>query len=202
MSFKESTHIKAVVTGPRDGKTSFCYRCKYGNMPAEFKPGILDEDCSVDVEIDKKMYCVNLIDSWGQSKYERLRALSYPNSDVIIMMFSITQPQTLEFVKDDWIPEVQRHCPKVPVLLVGNRIDQRPGSDMQYKSEKSNFLTVSPRMGDAMARQVNAIKYLECSCKTGRGVRTVVYEAVWATLGTDLSELSNSGNVQKCCELV
>ena len=53
---------------------------------------------------------------------------------------------------------------------------------MQCKSEKSNFRTVSPRMGDAMARQVNAIKYLEYSSETGRGVYAVVYEAVWATL--------------------
>ena len=57
-------------------------------------------------------------------------------------------------------------------------------------------------MVDDMARQVNAKKCLECSCKTEREVRAVVYEAVWATLGPDAVELSNSGNEQKCCQLV
>ena len=186
------------MTGPADSKTSFCYRCKCDNTPAEAIPGYLNEDCSVNVKIDKKMYRVNLIDSRGQNEYALLRALNYPNFAAIIVMFSIAQPQTLELVKDCWIPEVRRHSPKVPVLLIENKIGQEPGSAISYKSEKSNFRSVSPQM----ARQVNAITYLECSCKTERGVRAVVYEAVWVTLDPDASELSNSGNEQKCCRLV
>ena len=57
-------------------------------------------------------------------------------------------------------------------------------------------------MGYALAHQVNAIKYLESSCKPGKVcVRAVVYEAVWTTLCPDEGELSNSENVQECCQL-
>ena len=61
MSFKKCTGIKAVVTGPGAGKTSFCYRCKYGNMPVEFIPGGLNRDCSVDVKTIKKFIVLILL---------------------------------------------------------------------------------------------------------------------------------------------
>ena len=37
-------------------------------------------------------------------------------------------------------------------------------------------------MGEELAREINAVKYVECSSKTMREVRTVFDEAKWATL--------------------
>ncbi len=59
----------------------------------------------------------------GQEDYDRLRPLSYPDTDVILMCFSIDSPDSLENIPEKWTPEVRHFCPTgmcwymhVPVL--------------------------------------------------------------------------------------
>lgn len=70
-----------------------------------------------------------LWDTAGQEDYDRLRLLSYPDTDVIVMCFSIDLPDSLENIQDKWIPEVKHFCPNVPIILVGNKRDLRYDPD-------------------------------------------------------------------------
>ncbi len=54
-------------------------------------------------------------------KCNRLRPLSYPDTDVILMCFSIDSPDSLENIPEKWTPEVKHFCPNVPIILVGNK---------------------------------------------------------------------------------
>ena len=60
-------------------------------------------------------------DAAGQTDYDRLRPLSYPYTDVILMCFSIDSPDSLENIPEKWRPEVEHFCPNVPIILVGNK---------------------------------------------------------------------------------
>ena len=60
-------------------------------------------------------------DTAGQEDYDRLRPLSYPDTDVILMCFSIDSPDSLENIPEKWTPEVKHFCPNVPIILVGNK---------------------------------------------------------------------------------
>lgn len=62
-----------------------------------------------------------LWDTAGQEDYDRLRPLSYPDTDVILMCFSIDSPDSLENIPEKWTPEVRHFCPNVPIILVGNK---------------------------------------------------------------------------------
>ena len=62
-----------------------------------------------------------LWDTAGQEDYDRLRPLSYPDTDVILMCFSIDSPDSLENIPEKWSPEVRHFCPNVPIILVGNK---------------------------------------------------------------------------------
>jgi Ras family protein A len=42
----------------------------------------------------------------GQEHYDRLRPLSYPSTDVILMCFSIDSPESLDNITEKWNPEV------------------------------------------------------------------------------------------------
>ncbi|XP_042262028.1 rho-related GTP-binding protein RhoA-C-like [Thunnus maccoyii] len=66
-----------------------------------------------------------LWDTAGQEDYDRLRPLSYPDTDVILMCFSIDSPDSLENIPEKWTPEVKHFCPNVPIILVGNKKDLR-----------------------------------------------------------------------------
>ena len=51
-----------------------------------------------------------LWDTAGQEDYDRLRPLSYPDTDVILMCFSIDNPDSLENIPEKWTPEVSSYC--------------------------------------------------------------------------------------------
>ncbi|XP_045703657.1 transforming protein RhoA-like isoform X2 [Phyllostomus hastatus] len=110
--------------------------------------------------------------------YNRLRALAYPNTDVVLMCFSIASPDSFENIPEIWTPEVKHFCPDVPIVLVGNKKDLRN----RRKLGRSRQEPVKPEQGRAMARRIGAFGYAECSAKTKDGVREVFEMATRAAL--------------------
>ena len=60
-----------------------------------------------------------LFDTAGQEDYDRLRPLSYPQTDVFLVCLSVVSPSSFENVREKWVPEITHHCPKTPFLIVG-----------------------------------------------------------------------------------
>jgi len=75
-------------------------------------------------------YCMTA----GQEDYDRLRPLSYPDTDVILMCFSIDSPDSLENIPEKWTPEVRHFCP------TGDTRRSRPISDLLNPFDTSLFL--------------------------------------------------------------
>lgn len=114
-----------------------------------------------------------LWDTAGQEDYDRLRPLSYPDTDVILMCFSIDSPDSLENIPEKWTPEVKHFCPNVPIILVGNKKDLRSDPNTIRELQKMKQEPVKPDEGRGMAEKIGAAAYLECSAKTKEGVREV-----------------------------
>lgn len=79
----------------------------------------------------------------GQSDYERLRPLSYPNTDIFLICFSISNRISFENVKSTWLPEIRHHCPHSKFVLVGTKIDLRNNS----KEKSVSFDEVTIKFG-------------------------------------------------------
>lgn len=126
----------------------------------------------------------------GQEDYDRLRPLSYPDTDVILMCFSIDSPDSLENIPEKWNPEVKHFCPNVPVLLVGNKRDLRNDEQTKRELMKLRQEPVRSDQGRAMADRIGAYAYLECSAKTKEGVREVFETATRAALNSKKSKPS------------
>merc|ERR1719436_1684089 len=75
--------------------------------------------------VDGKPINLGLWDTAGQEDYDRLRPLSYPQTDVFLVCFSVISMNSYENVKSKWVPEIQHHAPGVPLLLVGTKSDLR-----------------------------------------------------------------------------
>ena len=123
-----------------------------------------------------------LWDTAGQEDYDRLRPLSYPDTDVILMCFSIDSPDSLENIPEKWTPEVKHFCPNVPIILVGNKKDLRSDDATRRELAKMKQEPVKMEDGKGMAERISAFAYLECSAKTKEGVREVFENATRAAL--------------------
>jgi Ras family protein A len=123
-----------------------------------------------------------LWDTAGQEDYDRLRPLSYPDTDVILMCFSVDSPDSLENIPEKWTPEVKHFCPNVPIILVGNKKDLRNDPNTIKELAKMKQEPVRNEDGRSMAERINAFAYLECSAKTKEGVREVFETATRAAL--------------------
>jgi len=125
-----------------------------------------------------------LWDTAGQEDYDRLRPLSYPDTDVILMCFSIDSPDSLENIPEKWTPEVKHFCPNVPIILVGNKKDLRNDEVTKRELMKMKQEPVRSDEGKTMADKINAYSYLECSAKSKDGVREVFETATRAALAS------------------
>jgi len=108
--------------------------------------------------------------------------LSYPDTHVILLCFSIDSPDSLENIPDRWTPELKHFCPKVPIVLVGNKLDLRNNPETLEALAKLKQQPVTVAAGQEMATRIGAFAYLECSARTKEGVQQVFETANRAAL--------------------
>ena len=132
------------------------------------------------IEIAGEKYQLNVWDTSGSESYDRLRPVTYPETDVIVIVFSVVEPNSYENVTARWIPEVKHHMPNSPIVLVGNKIDLRNDlSHLKRLAERQPKETpVTTEMGLVLARKIKAATYFECSCLDHRGVETVFEKSI------------------------
>ena len=85
-------------------------------------------------------------------------------------------------MKTKWVPEVRHHCPEVPILLVGTKMDLRSNKDTLKKLEEQGLAPVSTSQGNAQARDIGAVEYLECSALEQKGLKDVFDQAIRTVL--------------------
>merc|ERR1711868_189939 len=97
---KMSLKKKLVIVGDGTcGKTSLLIVFAKDKFPEVYTPTVF-ENYVADIEIDGKAVELALWDTAGQEDYDRLRPLSYPDTDVILICYSIDSPDSLQNVAD------------------------------------------------------------------------------------------------------
>ena len=134
-----------------------------------------------DIEVNNEKVELDLWDTVGDENFENLRRFTYPDTDVILLCFSISSHDSLEAISR-WADEVKRFCPNVPIILVGNNkyLRNDPNTIKKLASEKQEPVKIDE--GEAMAVNINAFAYLECCAKTKEGMTEVLETATRAAL--------------------
>jgi len=171
-----ATRVKLVVVGDGAvGKTSLLISYAKNNFPTEYVPTVF-ENYTARKKRNDDTILLHLWDTAGQEEYDRLRPLSYPGADVVLLCFSTVSQASHDAIRDKWAPEVNHYIPEVPHILVGTKIDLREAQHPDPNSGK--FEPITPEMGQAMAKQIKAAKYLEVSSKTRQGLEEVFVQAI------------------------
>lgn len=174
--------IKCVMVGDSSsGKKELLFSFLNNRYPQEYTPTVVDT-YPVTVMIGDEPYTICVFDTPGDYEYERLRPLSYPQTDVFLVIFSVICPISFKNAKEWLIPEIKHHCPNVPFLLVGTEIEKRTDPATLEQLQKMGQSFVSPEEGRAMAMEVFAVEYRECSALTRKGLMNVFDEAILAAL--------------------
>ena len=69
------------------------------------------DNYTANVFVDGRPIRRGLWDTAGQDDYDRLRPLSYPDTDVFLICFSLVNPNSFANVADKWSPEIAHHAP-------------------------------------------------------------------------------------------
>jgi small GTP-binding protein len=166
---------KLVVVGTGGtGKTSLLMVFARQSFPTEYVPTVF-ENLTTEMVIDKKIVDLALWDTAGQEDYDRLRPLSYPDTDVVLLCYAANNRESFEDLRRKWDPEVEHFCENVPKILVALKSDLR---DQLPREERTRC--ISTEEGQEMAYKIGAARFLECSAKLRLGTDSVFEAAVTA----------------------
>jgi GTPase SAR1 family protein len=73
-------------------------------------------------------------------------------------------------------------CPEVPLIVVGTKLDLRDDQATLDKLGTQGHKPISTAQGEELARKIKAVKFMECSAKTGQQLKSVFDEAVKSVL--------------------
>ncbi|XP_076472662.1 rho-related GTP-binding protein RhoE-like [Babylonia areolata] len=183
----DSTEVKSKIVVVGDcqcGKTTLIHRYVQSKFQESYTPTGFDTYSGSYNVSDTYTIHMSIWDTSGDAGYDRVRPLSYSDANLIIICFSIDNPESMENVVSKWHPEVREHCPTQPIMLVGCKADLR--------SEAKNLPVGTPRpafvsydQGLKTAKHIGALVYSETSSKTSqRSVNDVMEVAALSSAGT------------------
>lgn len=184
---------KLVLLGDgASGKTSLLNVFTRGYFPTVYEPTVF-ENYVHDIFVDNVHIELSLWDTAGQEEFDRLRSLSYDDTDLIVLCYSVDSKDSLENVESKWVGEIADNCPGVKLVLIALKCDLRQmgedepeeadaaaAADGNAQREKPPTITYDE--GLEVAKRIGASRYLECSAMKNRGVNEAFTEAARVAL--------------------
>ncbi|KAF5369213.1 hypothetical protein D9757_010030 [Collybiopsis confluens] len=141
------------------GKTSLLNVFTRGFFTQVYEPTVF-ENYVHDIYVDDQLVELSLWDTAGQEEFDRLRSLSYAETHVVMVCFSVDNPVSLENVESKWLDEILEYCPGVKLVL-------------ELREERM-WCNMSRRRVDHPILEDYYLPYLLGSLTTGKGNRFVL----------------------------
>lgn len=178
--------VKVVVIGDGAvGKTSMLVAYCDNRFPEEYEPTVFD-NYSCSILVDGSPLSLQLWDTAGQEEYDRLRPLSYPQTDCFLVCFSLVNPTSLRNTVTKWLPEIRLHCSNseknAKIVLVGTKADLHPEFNNGDATVKRALATKGRELASveearALA-QTHSVPFVACSALSTKGLKSVFDTAV------------------------
>ena len=150
----------------------------------ELYPGTHYDYRRLDKIFDGKHISFYARDTPGEEDYYRIREFLYcdTNIDVFLLCFDLTRPHSYERILNLLWPEINRLCPNTPLILVGMKADLLEDERTLIRLREEGDAPLSHEDGLRLSKEINAVKYMECSSLTQEGLEEVFQEAYNASL--------------------
>lgn len=94
-------------------------------FPKDYVPTVFETYETV-VEVNKSPVKFELWDTAGTEELDVLRPLSYNNTDVFLVIYSVVDRASFAHIEEKWVKDLKEKGEKgVPYILVGNKVDLR-----------------------------------------------------------------------------
>lgn len=164
--------LKCLLVGDqRVGKTALMCLFLRRMFQFEYQPTIVD-DYEVKMNNKGESYALKLFDTAGQEDWDTLRKTVYPDTDVIILCFSVAKRESFENITSKWIPELNKLIPSAQIVLVGTQIDLRANLN-SHPNDMTITTPITWCEGEELKQRIKAYKYIECSARTQTNVTEV-----------------------------
>jgi Ras-related C3 botulinum toxin substrate 1 len=218
--------LKCVVVGDGAvGKTSMLLCYTTNAFPTDHMPTIFD-NYSKNVTIDDgRVVNLGLWDTAGQDEYADFRPLSYSAADCFVVAFSLIDRESFKNVEQKWLQELRAKASKTPIVLVGTKLDLREqmssnnnngggiggfggsgfgsrfGRDIGDDDRAGNAMdqVISEKEGQALARKIKAVSYVECSSLVQTNLSLVFDEVIEAHVNPAVVKIEEP---KGCCAIM
>ena len=152
-SMSQDQLFKLLVVGESGvGKTCILLRFADNSFDETFLSTIGVDFKVKELIMDGKKIRLQIWDSAGQERFRNITNSYYRNCSGIIIVYDITSHESFDKVTE-WVSDVRKYVPTVPLLLVGNKCD------------KEDERQVTREEGEEQARKLGLV-FLETSAKT------------------------------------
>jgi Ras-related C3 botulinum toxin substrate 1 len=159
------------------GKTCLLISFSSNSFPEDYVPTVFD-NYNANVMYKEKTITMGLWDTAGQEDYDRLRPLSYPDTDVFLVCYSVVNPSSFYNVKTKWIPEIRHHCPETPIVLIATKLDLREDGETLKRLKERDQSPITLEMGKKLQQEIGAVGFGECSALTQKGLKETFHLAI------------------------
>ena len=158
--------LKYVVIGDSGvGKSNIVLRYINNTFSEEFKTTVGVEFGAKNLEINKKIYRIQIWDTAGQENFRSIARAYYKNSVCACIVYDISNQSSFKSVQG-WIDDcVKQTSKKVLLLLIGNKSDLKDMREVSYEE------------GEEFAKSHKMI-FLETSAKTGYNISKIFEQSV------------------------
>ncbi|KAJ9682024.1 hypothetical protein PVL29_018085 [Vitis rotundifolia] len=166
------TGVRIVVAGDRGtGKSSLIVTAAAENFPANVAPVLPPTRLPDDFYPDRVP--ITIIDTSSSLENRSALADELRRADAVVLTYACDQPATLDRLSTFWLPELRRLEVKVPVIVVGCKLDLR---------DENQQMSLEQVMSPIMQQFREIETCIECSASTHIQIPEVFYYAQKAVL--------------------
>jgi len=166
MSMNFNYLLKFVIIGDSGvGKSNILLRYINNTFSDEFKTTVGVEFGAKNLEVNGRIYRIQIWDTAGQENFRSIARAYYKNSVCACVVYDITNRNSFNSIQS-WIDDCVKQSPKsILFILIGNKNDLNESREVQYEE------------GVEFAKKRNMI-FLETSAKTGNNISTIFDKSI------------------------
>ncbi|KAH8806540.1 P-loop containing nucleoside triphosphate hydrolase protein [Flagelloscypha sp. PMI_526] len=135
---------------------------------------MIDDSWRVQRIFEENVFTIELIDGSDLYEYERLLGSLCKRAKVLLVCFSLVDPESVEFVMQNIHPWRTNAKCTIPAVLVGTKSDLWRSEEEVEALRQKHRAPVSISQIKVLAQELGAQSYNICSAKKGEGIDEVL----------------------------